>query len=64
MASLTKSVVRTLLDFAAAHEAKLNDPHGDGTGDDAVAPTGDDYNELRDAIETLRLVFVYENGGR
>jgi hypothetical protein len=37
----------------AAHNRKLNDPHGDGSGRDSEAPTGDDYNVVLDALEEL-----------
>jgi hypothetical protein len=36
------------------HNRKLNDPKGNGTGDDAQSPTGDDYNALLGMIAKLR----------
>jgi hypothetical protein len=29
---------------------RMDDPRGDGSGDDARSPTGDDYNRLFDAV--------------
>lgn len=38
--------LQRLWDEITAHDAKLDDPRGDGSGDDAVSPTGDDYNTV------------------
>ena len=33
------------------HDAKLDDPRGDGSGTDSQCPTGDDYNEIYGEVE-------------
>jgi hypothetical protein len=35
-------------------DGRMNDPKGNGTGDDARSPTGDDYNSLMEIISVLR----------
>ena len=38
--------LQRLWDEITAHDTKLDDPNGDGSGDGAESPTGDDYNEI------------------
>lgn len=45
MAQIADSA-QTVIDTIVAYNAKLDDPHNDGSGRDARPPTGDDYNEL------------------
>lgn len=45
--------LRTALEGIQAHDRKLDDPNGDGSGNDAESPTGDDYNELCSIIQPL-----------
>jgi hypothetical protein len=45
--------VLRLIAQAIARDKKLDDPRGDGTGDDARSPTGDDYNDLLDDVRAL-----------
>lgn len=42
--------LRGLIDTANKLDKRLDDPRGDGSGDDAQPPTGDDYNELRSIV--------------
>lgn len=50
----TTKTMQGLLERTRAWDAKINDPKGDGSGDDARVPTGDDYNELySDVIHSL-----------
>lgn len=44
---------RRAVNLARERNLQLNDPHGDGSGRDAQAPTGDDYNLLLDAMGEL-----------
>jgi hypothetical protein len=39
------------------YDAEMNDPGKDGSGEDARAPTGDDYNFLHSCIQALRRNF-------
>jgi len=48
-------VVRNLIDAARAHDAKLNDPLGDGSGSESQAPEGCDYEILLAEIEKVAL---------
>lgn len=41
----------------AEYDCKLDDPKGDGSGDDAVSPTGDNYNDLHAEV-TLTLLQI------
>lgn len=44
---------KLLLDLKAralARDKKMDDPKGDGSGDDARCPTGDDYSKLYDDL--------------
>jgi len=45
-----------LVAFVTQQAQKMNDPHGDGTGNDAVPPTGDDWNELATHVAELGAV--------
>jgi hypothetical protein len=47
------AAVRACLADIRAFDAKLNDPAGDGSGDNARSPTGDDYNEIMDMLTPL-----------
>lgn len=38
--------VRGVLQAIQAHDDRLNDPKGNGSGDGAQPPTGDDYNQI------------------
>lgn len=42
-----------LLAQLEAHDARLDDPHGDGSGRDAQCPTGDDYNDVMQLVRGL-----------
>lgn len=48
-------VVRNLVHAARAHDAKLNDPLGDGSGAESQVPEGCDYNILLGEIEKVAL---------
>lgn len=52
LAAFLPAVLR-LIAQAIARDKKLDDPRGDGTGDDARSPTGDDYNDLLDDVRAL-----------
>ncbi len=44
-----EDVIQALRDLRSSMEdysARMDDPHGDGTGRDNRPPDGDDYNEL------------------
>ena len=45
-AEAVTGALERLWDEITAHDRKLDDPNGDGSGDEAVSPTGDDYNEV------------------
>jgi hypothetical protein len=45
--------VRKAVAEARAIDDKLNDPDGDGSGNDAQAPDGDSYNQLWEAFDVL-----------
>lgn len=55
--ALLPAVLR-LIAKAEARDRKMDDPRGDGSGDDAVAPTGDDYNDLMEDVQALADVYV------
>jgi hypothetical protein len=40
------ATLRNQLQAIMDHDRKLDDPNGDGSGDNAQSPTGDDYNEV------------------
>jgi hypothetical protein len=52
-----KGIVTQLQNRVEARDTKMDDPHGDGTGNDAQPPTGEDYNALlsdvRDALPLI-----------
>lgn len=50
------SAITVCVDTVKAIDASLNDPYGDGTGDGAQPPTGDEYNDVFDAIETMAAI--------
>lgn len=52
MATLIETVRKCLADIAA-YDVAMNDPTGDGSGDDARSPNGDDYNEIMDMLDPL-----------
>lgn len=39
-----------LLAQLEARDARLDDPHGDGSGRGAQCPTGDDYNDVMQLV--------------
>lgn len=45
--------LREILTDIQAHDRSLDDPHGDGSGNDAESPTGDDYNDLCGIVQPL-----------
>lgn len=47
------AAAHSLRDFIAAETQRMDDPHGDGTGNDAVPPDGDDWNTLREAAQRV-----------
>lgn len=47
------ATLQRILTAAEEIDQKLDDPHGDGSGDDAESPTGDDYNDLYGTIVPL-----------
>lgn len=49
-----EDALKTLFAAVQAHDQQLDDPHGDGTGNDAESPTGDDYNELGGLIDRAK----------
>lgn len=49
----TLATLRRVLEAVHAHDMTLNDPNGDGSGDSAQAPTGDDYNEVTGLLQPL-----------
>lgn len=49
----TLAVLRSVLAEVNAIDKAINDPRGDGSGNDAESPTGDSYNDLCSAIQPL-----------
>jgi hypothetical protein len=47
------TTARAVLAAARVYNNSLNDPHGDGTGNDAQAPDGDSYNAILDIMAPL-----------
>jgi hypothetical protein len=47
------TVLRNALTAIQAHDRKLDDPRGDGSGNDAESPTGDDYNEVTGLLQPV-----------
>lgn len=47
------SALRNQLQAIMDHDKGLNDPNGDGSGDNAQSPTGDDYNEVCGLLQPL-----------
>lgn len=45
--------LRTALGHIQDHDMSLDDPHGDGSGNGAESPTGDDYNDLTARLQPL-----------
>lgn len=45
--------LRGILADVRAHNGNLNDPEGNGSGDNAQSPTGDDYNYLLELLGPL-----------
>lgn len=45
--------LRTVLARIQAHDMRLDDPHGDGSGNGAESPTGDDYNDVTTLLQPL-----------
>lgn len=51
---LMRQDIRDVIKAADEYDGNLNDPHGDGSGNDSKAPDGDDYNNLLDILQRLR----------
>ncbi len=47
------STLQTALEGIQAHDRHLDDPRGDGSGDNAQSPTGDDYNEVCGLLQPI-----------
>lgn len=47
------AAAETALRAVGEHNRRWNDPNGNGSGDDAQSPTGDDYNVVLDHLAYL-----------